>query len=426
VADTNIRRDICTAMATAFTAAVPGLPCQPQPLDEEDQSAYPALVIIPLQMQFDECNDIVRDDTVVDKALVEVGAFVGRCELRLYARTPSERELWEQPVLNAFHQQELATGTMVLQGPSGITVNGTTFGFKSQGALMLDTVEWRDEMVFDAKRYSYIECDFVFGVYATRNAYNMDHLVIALNNDLGSDVADEEWSVAEDGTRLDDAYYLSVASDNPSLHWRGDDPFGLTLRDYSGNGNTGHINGTPSGGSISFQQPGIVKGTQYCIQGVTIPYQFSTNIAKLAIVDPKHFSVEFWLQPSALGNDYNDVSLVDQAGGDLLFRTHASGDMDVVLNGVTLTTASSALVAGQISHWVFTCNVGTWILYLNGASVAAGFVSTVFTQADDLTFQCGTIDFYGVYLAGAFSEMAVYPTDLKPDRVLDHYNLGRL
>jgi hypothetical protein len=199
-----IKRAMVDAFVAAFQAALPPsaqINVAGSGADWEEPSVFPALRIIPSEkFKFDAMQDEEIDDTQPDKLLVEVGDFEGSIELRVIGRNRKERETVEELVMNVLLSRDGAPGVMVAQ-TAPVSVGGYATLYSAPVTMCLGDEEWRDEMVMDRKRFSFMTLDAYYPALVMKTGvYPINQLILAFNEDLNSDVPEEASIVNDDGS----------------------------------------------------------------------------------------------------------------------------------------------------------------------------------------------------------------------------------
>lgn len=203
MASSLIKRASLDAMKRALEASISpalGLTIEVASADWEEPTKLPSVRLIPGKYTFEPWQEREADDTQPDRVFLEVGTFEGTVELRCYACNKTEREEIEDAVLNAFLSTELAPGILTAQTVP-LTVGGFATIYQAVASFALDTEEWREEMVFNKKRASFMDVTAWYPALATRGeTYTIEQLILAFNEDLSSDAVGEKVLVADDGT----------------------------------------------------------------------------------------------------------------------------------------------------------------------------------------------------------------------------------
>jgi hypothetical protein len=195
-----IKRAALDALAGALQSQIGATPVKAVAASYEKDMVHPSVQLMPRRFTFTAFQDEELDTSVSDRDLVCVGSFEGSVEVRISALSKHEREDLQDAVWNALNQDEYRIGVLLAQTPA-VKVAGTQFLYQALvSAVLADSdgsVEWRDEMVFDASRYSYITLDVSYPALVNRQAYDIDTLSVAFTEDLDSDTPalDEERQV---------------------------------------------------------------------------------------------------------------------------------------------------------------------------------------------------------------------------------------
>lgn len=169
--------------------------------EPEEANAYPCAVIVLRRSAYEpnQAGEVLdRDDGVV----VTLGRWSATFELRLYATTPTQRGDLEQAVIDLFMEAEGLPGVIPLPLPN-LFVSGAPTVYQPVVAFDITSAEWREEMAFAKKRFSFIDVDASLPVLALRNAPNIEQLVSALASqpaESPATMASEEVEIDEDGT----------------------------------------------------------------------------------------------------------------------------------------------------------------------------------------------------------------------------------
>ncbi len=209
MATSNLKRITAQTLATWLGGKVPALAGKihtvaPEPTEKAN---FPCVVILSREMNYEpmQADEVWWSEEAGDggdiddgKLILNVGAFTGVFEIRVYAKSVSERERLEDAVLHALMAEEMRPGVVSLTTPA-LTVNEYVTLYQAPVAYMLDEVEWREEYAFENRRFSFIDIDVEFPALVVRNAYRIDDLHLAINQDLESDVPLDEIVIDEDG-----------------------------------------------------------------------------------------------------------------------------------------------------------------------------------------------------------------------------------
>jgi hypothetical protein len=175
--------------------------------DPEEKNDFPSLKVLPQSFTFTPLQELEVDDTNPDLLLSEVGEFEGMVEIRISARNLPEREAIQDAVMQAFLEPELSPGVITLATDPPI-VNGVQLAKGTFVSFQLDSEDWRDELAFSKKRYTFLECTAQFPALIVRNVKTINELILALEvdlNDLNEPDAEiatelEDFVVQSDGT----------------------------------------------------------------------------------------------------------------------------------------------------------------------------------------------------------------------------------
>lgn len=196
----SIKMAACTALQAALQAALPGVTVTvPQAAFNKDV-VYPSIAIVPGQFNYDSnFQEHEQDTTVTGQLLVSVGDFEGTVELRLAAQNQFQRQELEEQVLQVFLATEGAPGMLITQTPA-VKVGGVQYLYQAIAAFEWDQRAWREEMVFNDERYSYLTLNAAFPALASRQAYTIETLVLAIGHDLEDETVDYEVQINSDGS----------------------------------------------------------------------------------------------------------------------------------------------------------------------------------------------------------------------------------
>jgi hypothetical protein len=201
----RLRHQACQVLADYITARIPSLAARAVHAEPEDDATYPSAVVMPRRFSFvafqsDEVN--APEDSL--ELVTEVGAFEGSVDLRLYALSAPQREEYEDKLVALFLERDGAPGVLVVTCPA-VTIAGSVSPplevstYDAPVAFTLDESEWNDEKVFDKRRYTYLTLGLVLPALLLQHVATIEEYVLAITNDLASDVPDEEVQITEDG-----------------------------------------------------------------------------------------------------------------------------------------------------------------------------------------------------------------------------------
>lgn len=169
--------------------------------------ASPCLVIQPVPgasggWKFEPADEdeIGSGAPFTNQNLVQVGSFEGMIELTVTAATAAERENIEELVLHYFLQREGSPGVAVCV-TDPVTVGQWLTLHEATCAFVLDRAEWDETEAFDLRRKSRMLVTACIPALVLRTGvYTIDSLVLALTEDLGSNIPVEQILVNEDGS----------------------------------------------------------------------------------------------------------------------------------------------------------------------------------------------------------------------------------
>lgn len=207
MATTNLKRIASKTFATWLEGKVPELAGKIHTVAEgpTEAAGWPCAALVPSVVTFEPfpTGEVVwfQAPPLADdgKAVMKVGEFTGSYELRIYAKNVAEREALEEKVLHALMAEPMRPGVVSLTTPT-LTVNSLVTLYAAPVAFMLDQAEWNEEFAYENRRFSFIDLDVEFPALVVRDAYTITQLVVAINENLESDVPDEQFQVNEDGT----------------------------------------------------------------------------------------------------------------------------------------------------------------------------------------------------------------------------------
>lgn len=199
----SLRRTTAQTFATWLLGQVPALTrvttVAPTP---QDVATLPSAAVIPNVFRFDpfQADEAWYDAETDDgRALLAVGGFLGQMELRIYARTPAERQDLEEAVLHALMAEALRPGVVSLQ-TAAVTVGGVATLYPAPVFVAVADCEWREEFAWENRRFSFLDLDVGYPALVLRDAHTIDALVVVLTDDIDSDVPVETFTVESDGS----------------------------------------------------------------------------------------------------------------------------------------------------------------------------------------------------------------------------------
>lgn len=155
--------------------------------DPDARPCYPNLLVRAVGRFTFEAFEDEQVAATARTQTVHVGDMSGVVELVLGATSAPERERLGSRVLDAFLQDELRRGVLVVR-LRGLEVSGYPLAAEVPVAFCLSDDGWRDELVFDRKRYQTLTVSVDFPVLVTRsNVPDISELVLALTGDVTSE-----------------------------------------------------------------------------------------------------------------------------------------------------------------------------------------------------------------------------------------------
>lgn len=204
----RLKYQACSVLAAYIAAHIPafaGGKARAAHAEPEDDATYPSVVVMPRKFVFQPFQeDEVWSPADSTERVVEVGALEGRVELRLYALSGPQRDEYEDKLTALFLERDNTPGVLVVTCPA-VTIAGSisppteVSTYDAPVAFTLDDVEWEEEKVWDKRRYSYLTLGLNLPALLLQRVYTIEEYVLAINNDLTSDVPDEEVQITEDG-----------------------------------------------------------------------------------------------------------------------------------------------------------------------------------------------------------------------------------
>ncbi|MBI5532341.1 MAG: LamG domain-containing protein [Deltaproteobacteria bacterium] len=220
-------------------------------------------------------------------------------------------------------------------------------------------------------------------------------------------------------------YAPAVLADDPIGYWRFGELAGPLAKDSSLSkidgtyvglvafGATGAIVSDPDPAILlNGSQPHVTFGDQFDFQGL------------------QPFSVEAWIRPSAIDNDYRRLlakETVDSQGKQGYFLTVQQAG----LGFERWTDNQACAITGDVpsmvefTHVVGTFDGATMILYMNGVSVGTSPCShNLIDHANPFVVGATSAESFNFY-GGVVDEVAVYDKPLSAIRVKAHYDAGK-
>lgn len=196
----NIKREACRAIAKAISDNVTALngKCGFAQADEEEQAAYPHLRVVPRKFAFQPFEDQEIDIGSPTHQAVRIGDFEGEVELRIYELSQFKRGELEEDVLQFLFSDEGGSGSIYCQ-TDALILGGITTLYPAPIVASLDDEDWREELVFDKKRFSFLTLSVAYPALAVRAAPIINELYLAIAHDLAATAPDETVLVDENG-----------------------------------------------------------------------------------------------------------------------------------------------------------------------------------------------------------------------------------
>lgn len=223
-------------------------------------------------------------------------------------------------------------------------------------------------------------------------------------------------------------YFSEIQARSPYAYWSfNQDPTYTNVLDASGNGRHAGI-----GGTIRLNKPPLVNVNNSYSKAATIYVDEATSGSALwttaSTFQPTVFSVAFWLNPSALGNDYHAI-LAYNGWNAFVFHSTSSGGVyvgtDIATRMVPGTGAgqipNGTLAVGQRAFYVFTYNAGSGNFYKNGELIAskAGMTAPVNWGGFYISLNNATSS-----IRGTVDEVSVFTTELSQESIRLLYLVG--
>lgn len=200
-----IKRACLDALADALRAALPPtVDVDVCAADWEEPTKFPAVRVLPGRFSLDTSQEEEVDDTQADKLFVQVGEFVGSVEVRVSARNRTQRENVEDYVLNWLLSPEWTPGTRTVL-VSGVVVGGIATTYAAPCTFELTDEEWREEMAFSDKRFSFVDLQTTFPALAMRTqTYTIQDLRLVMEADINLDLSAPANVSAEEALKIDE------------------------------------------------------------------------------------------------------------------------------------------------------------------------------------------------------------------------------
>ena len=204
----RLKYQACSVLAAYIAAHIPafaGGKARAAHAEPEDDAQYPSVVVLPRRFSFQPFQeDEVHAPELGTERVVEVGAFEGAVDLRLYALSGPQRDEYEDKLTALFLERDDSPGVLVVTCPA-VTIAGSVSPptevstYDAPVAFTLDDTEWNEEKVFDKRHYTYLTLGLNLPALLLQHVYTIEEYVLAINHDLASDVPDEQVQITEDG-----------------------------------------------------------------------------------------------------------------------------------------------------------------------------------------------------------------------------------
>ena len=232
-------------------------------------------------------------------------------------------------------------------------------------------------------------------------------------------------------------YYIgTVEQDTPGAWWPLSETTGSTVYDYSGAGNNGTINGSPTMGVAGPRPPaqlGFDSGAlAYQFDGVSSYIDCGTGPSLAGATD---FSVEAWVNTtnSAAGTVVQQRSTGSGYNGEYQLQVNANGTLYFLVYGGGYQFSFNSPVSGKYVndgnwHHIAATRAGAvGTLYIDGAAAAAATNATVAPlNATINTFIGADYRNGNNYFSGQIADVAVYSHALSAATIANHAAKGVL
>lgn len=215
MASINIKRVCADSLASYIVTQIPELAGKVSAVADGPEKMAPCLAvkILPDDFSFEpsQGDEVYSADPDDGKVVVDIGNFSGLFTIQLFAVGNSERETYEQKLIDLFLATEWAPGTIFVNTPD-LTVNGYISLYSAELRFRLNSEAWTDEFAFEGKRYSFLDISVDLPALTTYSANNMELLQLALSKVdqlLITDIVE----VQPDGSVLDQSGFDDGFSD---------------------------------------------------------------------------------------------------------------------------------------------------------------------------------------------------------------------
>lgn len=188
MASASIKRVVGEAIASYIATRIPALSnisaVQSGP---EEEFATPSVRLISETLTFEPetLQEVYwREDIDDGKLVQDCGQFSGLVTLQLWTNSKPAREQYEQAIIDLFlGSDEFSPGTIYIDSPT-LTINSYVSLYSTQIRVRLDKEQWREELSFEAHRYSFLNLEVDFPALTTTNAATITDLELWLETDL--------------------------------------------------------------------------------------------------------------------------------------------------------------------------------------------------------------------------------------------------
>jgi hypothetical protein len=212
------------------------------------------------------------------------------------------------------------------------------------------------------------------------------------------------------------AYEQTIMNDGPVAYWRLDDA-GPSIQDFTGNGNTGTIQGSLTTGVLGGSGDGdtAISFPGTASNYISIPYQASLAPSLISL----ECLINFPSNPSSTRCIVDDA-FVTLAHGVQLQLTN-TGTVATQLYGTGGGSIFSSALTANVWHQVIATYDGTQLrLYIDGI-LAAGPTTLTYSINAGSQLQIGRHG-SGTYYPGLIDEVAIYNYALTQTQVTAHFN----
>jgi len=172
---------------------------------------YPQIVILPQRLSFEPNSmpdelDLEDEGLAADQAVLDVGSWNGMLEIRVACKDKPQREAMQEAIAALFmaggvDPASTRRGILVTTTPA-LTFGATVTTYEAPCAFSLMGGTWNEELVFDKKRYHFMQVDVcVPALVLWEGVYTIEEYHLALTHDMDSvnPILLDAISVDEDG-----------------------------------------------------------------------------------------------------------------------------------------------------------------------------------------------------------------------------------